>query len=368
MKAITLTSITCLVAAALAISSCKKNNSQEVPGPEKGQDAKMLAEFLDSHAKPFEHFSINAAAGGVITTSQGTKFNIPPNVFITAGGAPVTGAVDISIKEIRDVSSMILSDKATVTADGKMLVSFGEFFVKAVQNNQDLGLRPKNDTGKGIMVQVPARPADNVMNGVKEVPMWTGDTTVSVTQHGFNYINQPVTITTQQTITRGVLWNQIQSSYALFNTSSGTMNFRLDSLIRWVNCDGLAAMPNPKTTVMAYFTNHFNNETASSYGGEQPSMLFFKPKNYNTLVKFYNVIMTPPAGKEGFHSYQTSIPVGLEGTFLAISAVNGQFYAEQKTVTISTPAGSDNYSTVSFDLQAVDAATLLSLINSMNSK
>lgn len=369
MKTISLKTITCLVATAITISSCKKNNSQEV-APDKGLDGKMLSELLSTHAPKFEHFNIDAAAGGMITTTKGTKFTIPANVFITATGAAVTGAVDISIKEMRDVSDMILSDKPTVTADGKILVSYGEFFVKAVQNNQDLSLRPKNDTGKGIRVQVPAKPRDNVggPNGMKEVPMWSGDTTVTFTQNGFNYINQPVSITKQQSVSKGVLWNQVQSSYALFNSANGTMDFRLDSLIRWVNCDGLASMPNPKTTVMAYFTNYFNAETSASYGGEQPSMLFFKPKNFNTLVKFYNVIMTPPAGKEGFHSYQTSIPVGIEGTFLAISAIGGQLYAEQKTTTIGTPAAGDNYTTVSFNLQPVDAATLLTLITSMNSK
>jgi hypothetical protein len=369
MKTISLKTITCLVAAAMAISSCKKNNSQEV-APEKGLDGKMLSELLGTHAPKFENFTIDATTGGVVTTTRGTKFTIPANAFLTAGGAPVTGAVAISIKEMRDVSDMILSDKPTVTADGRLLVSYGEFFVKAVQNNQDLSLRPKTDTGTGIRVQVPAKPRDNAggPNGMKEVPMWTGDTTVTFTQNGFNYINQPVTITTQQSMFKGVLWNQVQSSFALFNTSTGTMDFRLDSLIRWVNCDGLANMPNPKTTVMGYFTNYFNPETIVSYGGEQPSMLFFKPKNFNTLVKFYNVIMTPPAGKEGFHSYQTSIPVGLEGTFLAISAIGGQFYAEQKTTIIGTPAAGDDYTTVSFNLQPVDAAGLLALITGMNSK
>lgn len=367
MKTISLRSVTYLVAAAMVISSCKKNNSQEM-APPKGQDAQMLAELLASHAPVFEHFNIDAAAGGVVTTSQGTKFTIAPNSFITAGGAPVTGSVDISIKEIRDVSNMILSDKATVTANGQILVSFGEFFVRAAQNNQDLALKPKNDTGRGILVQVPAKPGDNVVNGVKEVPMWNGDTAITITQSGYNHINQPVSITMQQSAVRGVAWNQISSSYAIFNSANGTMDFRLDSLITWINCDGLAAMPNPKTTVMGYFTNHFNAETGTGYSGEQPSMLFFKPKNFNTLVKFYNVIMTPPAGKEGFHSYQTSIPVGLEGTFLAISAVNGQLFAEQKSVTIGAPAAGDDYTTVSFDLQPVDAAALLALINSMNTK
>ncbi|MBO9728099.1 MAG: hypothetical protein J7623_05620 [Chitinophaga sp.] len=367
MKPISLKTITCLAAATMMFSSCRKNDSHEV-APDKGLDGKMLAELFSKNAPKFEHFTIDGAAGGTITTSKGTKYNIPANAFMTANGGLVYGPVDISIKEMTNVSEMILADKPTMTSNGQLLVSFGEFFVKAAQNNQDLSLRPKNDTGKGIRVQVPAKPRDNVANGVKEVPMWSGDTTVTFTQHGFNYINQPVTITSQQRVQQGVLWNQVQSSYAIFNSTNGTMNFRLDSLIRWINCDGLANMPNPKTTVMAYFTNNFNPVTSSSYGGEQPSMLFFKPKNFNTIVKFYNVILNAPAGKEGFHSYQTSIPVGLEGTFLAISAVGGQLYAEQKTTTIGTPAAGDNYTTVSFNLQPVSATDLLTLITSMNAK
>ncbi|PSL47178.1 hypothetical protein CLV51_10223 [Chitinophaga niastensis] len=363
MKTLSLRTLACLAVAALAISSCKKNDSP-ADAPAKGLDAKMLTELLTSKAPQFEHFSIDGAAGGTITSSQGTKFNIPPNIFVTASGAPVTGPVDISIREIRDVSSMILLDKPTMTDDGRMLVSYGEFFVKAVQNKQDLGLQPKND--RGIGVQVPAKQVNGGANN--EIPMWGGDTTYTYTVSGYSYINQPVSITSQRTVAKGVSWHQTQFRYALFNAANGTMDFRLDSLIKWVNCDGLVATTNPKTTVMAYFTNHFNPETGTLYSGEQPSMLFFKPKNVNTLLKFYNVIMTPPAGKEGFHSYQTTIPVGMEGTFLAISAVNGQFYAEQKSVVIGTPAAGDNYTTVSFDLQPVDAATLLTLITGMNSK
>lgn len=367
MKTISLKTMTYLAAATMIFSSCRKNDSHEV-APDKGLDGKMLAELFSKNAPKFEHFTVDGSMGGVITTNKGTKYNIPANAFMTANGGLVYGPVDISIKEMTNVSEMILADKPTITSNGQLLVSFGEFFVKAAQNNQDLFLKPKNDTGPGIRVQVKANPRDNVANGVKQVPMWTGDTIVVSTQHGFNYINQPATATILQKVMPGVLWNQVQNSYAFFNGANGTMDFRLDSLIRWVNCDGLASMPNPKTTVMAYFTNYFNPETSANYGGEQPSMLFFKPKNFNTLVKFYNVILNPPAGKEGFHSYQTSIPVGLEGTFLAISAVGGQFYAEQKSTTIGTPAAGDNYTTVSFNLQPVSATDLLTLITSMNAK
>lgn len=362
MKSISVKPIALLVAAALAMGACKKNNHNDAPAG--GQDARMLADLLNSHAPKFESFTVDGAAGGTITTSKGTKFHVAANAFVTASGQPVTGPVTLSIREILNVSGMILADKATVTSDGRLLESYGEFFVKAAQGSQALGLQRNNDSG--IRVQVPARAAANGAN--KEVPMWSGDTTITLTQYGYNHINQPVTLTSQIAAQKGVAWNQIPSSFAFFNSANGSMDFRLDSLLHWLNCDAIASLPNPKTTVMAYFTNHFNNETASSYGGEQPSMLFFKPKNMNTLVKFYNVIMSAPSGKEGFHSYQASISVGMEGTFLAISAVNGQFYAEQKTVVIGAPAGTDNYTTVSFDLQPVDANGLLTLINSMNSK
>ncbi|NSL90071.1 hypothetical protein ECE50_024765 [Chitinophaga sp. Mgbs1] len=361
MKTLSFKTIAFVIAAAATFSSCKRSDL-ELPPPDNSADGKMLAALLGSHAAKTETFSVDAATGGVLTTAKGTKFNIPSHIFVTSGGAPVTGSVTISIREIRDVSSMILTDKPTTTSNGEILISYGEFFVQAQQNNQPVQLR--KDSNDGIRVAVPAKPA----NGAREVPMWSGDTTITYTSNGYNHINQPVSITSQVAAFKGVQWNQISNSFALFNPSTGTMNFRLDSLIRWVNCDALAGDPGPKTTVMAYFTNHFNNETGASYGGEQPSMLFFKPRGRNTLIKFYNVIMQPAAGKEGFHSYQTSIPVGLQGTFLAISAVNGQYYAEQKDVTIAAPAAGDNYSSVSFNLQPVDANGLLGLINSMDGK
>jgi len=84
--------------------------------------------------------------------------------------------------------------------------------------------------------------------------------------------------------------------------------------------NGLANLPGTKTTVMGYFTTHFNPETATNYGGEQPTMLFFKPAGQKTLAKFYNVIMNAPAGFERTAQLPASIVIGQQGTFLAMSA------------------------------------------------
>jgi len=356
MKKQFLTPVVIMAAAAIAFASCKKNN--EATAPQNNNDGQTMTAFLQSHGPVFENFTINAATGGVITTAKGTKITIPANVFETMGGLPVTGSVSFAVKEIKDVSDMILGDKPTLTADGKMLVSYGEYFTKALQNNEQLKL--KKDSA--IKVQVLGKAAG------QQIPLWSGDSSVTTTLNGYDYHNNPASVTVQTAVNPGVTWNQTATGYAFFNSGNGTLDFKLDSLMKWVNCDGLANLPGTKTTVMGYFTSHFNSQTSTNYSGEQPTMLFFKPAGQNTVAKFYNVIMNAPAGYEGLHSYQASIVIGQQGTFLAMSTQNGKFYADMQDVTIGTPAGSNNYTTVSFNPQEVTESAMLALINQMNTK
>lgn len=347
------------LAAAISMVSCKKNNDAQA-SQNSNADGQLLASFLQKNAPSFQSFSVDAATGGTVTTSKGTKFVIPANIFVTASGAPVTGAVSFSVKEIKDVSDMILGDKPTLTSDGRLLVSYGEFFTKASQNNQDLQI--KKDSA--IKVQVRAKPAGNG----QDIPIWSGDSTITTTLNGYDYQNNPASVTIQTAVNKGVVWNQVAASYAFFNSGNGSLDFKLDSLMKWVNCDGLYNLPGTKTTVMGYFATNFNPQTSTNYGGEQPTMLFFKPTGQTTVAKFYNVIMNAPAGYEGLHSYQASIVIGQQGTFLAMSVKNGKFYAEMKDVTIGTPAGSNNYTTVTFNPQEVTESAMLALVNQMNSK
>lgn len=345
--------------AALSFSACKKDSSS---GPIKPMvnDGAELARVLRSAAPGFETFTVNATTGGVITTAKGTRFKIPAHVFVKKGGSPVSGTVIVSVKEILDVSAMILADKPTVTAGGELLISYGEFFVQAEQGEDKLELARDS----AVIVQIPQRPA---AGGMKEVPMWDGDTAISYTINGYDHQNNPVTSTKTVYTSPGVSWIQQPGSFAFFNSVDGSLDFKLSDLMQWVNCDALFSIPGTKTTVMGYFSNHFNESTGSNYSGEDPTMLYFKPRGVNSIVKFYNQIMSAPAGYQGFHSYQTSVPAGLEGTFLAISAVDGKFYAQQKDVTIGDP-GAASYTSVSFELQEVSASQLLNLIDQMKTK
>ena len=349
-----------IVAAAISMASCKKNNDAQAP-QNNNADGQLLASFLQKNAPSFQSFTVDAAAGGTVTTTKGTKFIIPANIFVTASGAPVTGSVSFSVKEIKDVSDMILGDKPTLTSDGRMLVSYGEFFTKASQNNQDLQI--KKDSA--IKVQVQAKPNGA---GGQDIPIWSGDSTITTTLSGYDYQNNATSVTVQTAVNKGVVWNQKAASYSFFNSGNGSLDFKLDSLMKWVNCDGLYNLPGTKTTVMGYFASNFNPLTTANYGGEQPTMLFFKPTGQKTLAKFYNVILNAPAGYEGLHSYQTSIVIGQQGTFLAMSVKDGKFYAEMKDVTIGTPAGSNNYTSVTFNPQEVTESAMLALVIQMNAK
>lgn len=359
--------VACCLSMPLLFSACKNDSTNELspnnriaaaaaPDP----DGAALHKFLKSNGPKFEVFTVNIQEGGQLKTRSGTSYTIPKNSFLKPDGNPASGPVTISIKEISTPANMIFADKQTSTNTGAPLISYGEFFVRAQQGTTNLKLKADS----AIKVAVPAK-ADN---NNRQVPMWNGDTTITLTTSGYDYINQLTTVTTQVSANKGVDWQQVTtpgSAFALFDGTTSTLNFRLDSLIKWRNCDALASTPNPKTTVLGYFATNYNPATGISYQGEEPSMLYFKPAGQNTIVKFYNTIFTPPAGFEGFLSYQNSVSVGQSGTFLAISSIGGVFYAEKKVVTIAAPAPGTNYSSVTFNPTPVSATALVALINSL---
>ncbi|WP_291910308.1 hypothetical protein [Chitinophaga sp. CB10] len=358
------------IAALLLFGACAKQvkNDPKIAVAPAGTEAVApdpngvrLHQFLRDNGPVMERYDVSMQDGITIKSRSGKVYTIGRNSLIRPDGSPATGPITLYIKEVSTAAGMIFADKPTATSAGEPLESFGEFYVAAKQGSVDLKLRPDS----GVRVQAPAKV------NAERIPMWNGDTTVTMDLTGYNYVNQLITVSTPVSANKGVDWNQVTnpaSAFALFNGANGTLNFRLDSLLTWVNCDRLMSNPNPKTTVLAYFASNFNPATRTSYGGEEPTMLFFKPAGINSVIKFYNLIFMPPAGFEGFLSYQNTIPVGQAGTFLAISSIGGQFYAEQKDVVIPAPPAGQNYVAFSFNPTPVTPAQLISLINSMNTK
>lgn len=342
------------IAVSIGFTACRKEKTYTVPHV---LEAKMKT-FFDANAPKYEAFTIDASLGGNLTTSKGTKINFPANAFKKSNGQIVSGHVTVEVKDIFSASDMLLGNRPTA-AGADMLVSFGEMTVKASQGADALQL---NAPAKVVV------PAPKPANGqiLREIPMWSGDSAVTYTLNGYNHENTSVTLTQTGYLPRGINWTQ-NGNFAV-NNGTGTAAFNLDSLGVWRNCDALMSDPRPKTTVLGYFSNQWNGATSSNYMGGEPSMLFFKAKQQNTLIKLYNTIMNAPAGKEGLLSYQNSFPIGLEGTFLAITFKDGKIYAEMQDTTIGAPASGKTYFPVTFTLTEVTESQLLLLIQQLNTK
>ncbi len=341
------------------LSSCKKNDRLALPGIDDQASARIMQAFFEKHAPKTETFSFDASAGGTITLKSGTKITFPANAFVKPDGSPVAGSVTVSAKDILKASDMILANKPTATSSGEMLESFGEIIVNASRNDTALRLNP------AVMQRPPTVmvPVGTATGAKREAPMWEGDTTVSYTNNGFNHENQPTSVTVQYAVSKGIDWNQLPGWGTV---SGGTTIFPLDVLGQWRNCDALYNDPNPKTTVLGYFGDKFNGQTGS--GGQAPSMLFFKKAGTNTLINYSTMILNPAPAKEGFLSYQNSMPIGTSGTFLAISAKDGKLYAELKEATFGAPAAGKDFISYSFSLREVSETQLLNLINLVNTK
>ncbi|MFL5729401.1 MAG: hypothetical protein ACJ75J_07925 [Cytophagaceae bacterium] len=79
--------------------------------PEAGQ--LQLTKFVDLPMKnvqiPFEEFSVDAKAGGKITSASGSMIIIPAQAFVDPAGKMILGKVDIRYREFRDAVDFFLS-------------------------------------------------------------------------------------------------------------------------------------------------------------------------------------------------------------------------------------------------------------------
>jgi len=363
MKSLAVKALALVTIIAIGTASCKKQSAAEKLNPDgkaavvalaENQDGQILKKLFQSAAPKTQFFTIQNRERVTITTTSGSKYTFPALALRRKDGSIPTGVITVAIREVLTPRDFVLSDRPTA-AQGDYLLSYGEFFVRATEAGADLVL------AQPVAVQAAVK-QDTRPPG--KVPMWDGDTTIDITTSGYNQFNQPTSVTTPVTYGKGVDWNAA-ADVATLNTSTNTLDFQLGNLLTWRNCDAFNGLPGPKTTVLGYF-NIYNDGTYAS-APDQPSLLFFKPTNITSVVKFSTQILNAPAGFKGFLSYQNTIPIGQQGTFLAITVLNGQYYAELKPVTIGAPSGGNNYVGINFNLVPVSASQVLTLINNLNS-
>ena len=109
-------------------------------------------------------FWLAATRDTVIETAGGIVLSIPASAFLDADHRPVTGTVELVVKEALDAASMLKAGLSTCAGD-QLLETGGMFYLDARQNGQPIVI----DTGHAIYAEVPT---DSVRPGMQ---LFTGN-------------------------------------------------------------------------------------------------------------------------------------------------------------------------------------------------
>ena len=259
-------------------------------GPEtsflKGKPQTSLDDFYKNNSSPAQSFAVDNLSGGVTTTSGGVKIHFPANGFVTETGVPVTGSVDISVKEILTPQDMIINNMPAMSG-GLPLASGGEFEIKATKNGQSLKLAANNF----LRIQIPDRngvtmSVMNVFNGVRDA------------QGNVNWVpnNDP--------------GNFVVRDSSLFAGSS----LFCDS-INLINCDKF--INEPTVSFSVYPANAPSNDSTN---------VFVHLTGRNTVVKMN--------WTQGLSYFKSDKLLAVPSTIIGISVKNGQLYASLTAVTV----------------------------------
>lgn len=129
----------------ICITSCQKtDNGITIVPYSPSVDYKGTTDFFHKHQPKSQFFVINGTTGGSITGERGTVINFPANAFAYYPSLQgVTGNVKIELRELYNVSEMMLANKPTVS-NGRPLLSGGELYIRAIamDNNIEVKLAP----------------------------------------------------------------------------------------------------------------------------------------------------------------------------------------------------------------------------------
>jgi mono/diheme cytochrome c family protein len=108
---------------------------------------------------PGQIFTLNTNQDTVIQTKGGMVIAVPANCFLDDDGKPVSGPVELEIKEALDAASMMQAGLSTKSGSD-LLESAGMFYLNGRKDGKSLKINPNN----GIYVRVPA---DTIKNGMQ---------------------------------------------------------------------------------------------------------------------------------------------------------------------------------------------------------
>ncbi len=122
-------------------------------------DGKDAQAFLDKIANKSETKTIKSQSDLPFIAKNGTKIWIYPNDLRFSDGTKASYPFDLEVLELLTPKDMILSQKPTV-AQGRLLTTGGELFIKATKNGKELSLDFFNNTS----IEIPAKSTEQEMS------------------------------------------------------------------------------------------------------------------------------------------------------------------------------------------------------------
>lgn len=247
-----------------------------------------------------QNFTITAGDGMVtLTSAKGVKLHINGNC-LTKNGNAVTGEVNIEYIELFDKGNMLVTNKPTmgITPDGKknLLISGGEFFIKATQGGVEL------QTSCYLSLVVPTALTDGYDNAMT---LWTG-----VIEEDGDLAWKDA----RGADGKGGVQGEGNSYYVTFG------NFG------WTNVDRFYSDPRPKTTILVDVPEGYDNTNSAVY-------LSYDGEGTNALAKLDTYTA------EGlFSEHYGQIPVGLACHIIFATEDNGNWRYAIKGVTTTANA------------------------------
>jgi hypothetical protein len=277
----------------ILFAACKKESSSPEPILSEPNQPNLDA-FFAANATAAQTFTFDAAQTQLLIGFKGTKITVPTSAFITKTGNIVSGNVELSLTEIYSKKEMILSKAQTMTSSDQ-LISGGEMKIVVKQNGQELKLYP----GKKLYIKTPAgtSPYSNM-----KVYYGTHDFTTNQLTWGLALNNNLAPAVPDTT-------NIINPYYYSFASDS----------LNWVNCDQLYTSPGPKTSFTITVHGNYNSTNTN---------IFLVFPSIRGMAYLY-----PYTSQAYYNSYQ--LPIGINATIVAISKINGKFYASYTNTTIT---------------------------------
>lgn len=288
-----------LVIAMTTFASCDNSDGEDIKiSPPTSEAFKSISE--KGVKRNTQNFTMTAGNGVVtLTSAKGVKLYINGDC-LTKNGNPVTGQVDIEYIELFDKGNMLVTNKPTmgITADGKknLLISGGEFFIKATQGGVEL------QTSCSMNMIVPTALTngfDNLMT------LWTG----VIDEDG------------------DLAWKDARGADGKGGVQGEGNNYYVTfGNFGWTNVDRFYSDPRPKTTLLVDVPDGYNNTNSAVY-------LSYDGEGTNALAKLDTFTA------EGlFSEHYGQIPIGLACHIIFATEDNGNWRYAIKGVTISANA------------------------------